>query len=82
MAQNDTQKQSLVKDIPTTEMIVVWIFGLIGGLSVMVSFNYVSAMEDFAAPPFLIAMLVGIAVVFVLAVIYLIGHVIFRRGAK
>jgi len=61
-------------DIQFREMVYVWLFGLIAAGSVMFSYLYFNSLEDFAAPPFMLAMLVGIGVLLVLSA----GNLIIR----
>lgn len=65
----DTPTQSFDQsDIGFREMVYLWFFGLVATGSVMLSFLYFSSLEAFPAPPFMVAMLVGIGMAFIIAV--------------
>ncbi|MBE0466351.1 MAG: hypothetical protein IBX71_03900 [Candidatus Desulforudis sp.] len=64
-------------DIGTKEMVYVWLFGLAAAGSVMFSYLYFSSIEGFSAPPFMLAMLVGIGVAAILNVINMIVRSLF-----
>lgn len=54
-------------DIGFREMAYVIVFGVISTGSVMFSFLYFNSLENFPAPPFMLALLVGIFVTLALA---------------
>lgn len=71
----DTPTQSFDKsEIGFREMVYLWFFGLVAAGAITLSFLYFSSLENFPAPPFMVAMLVGLGTAFVLAV----GNLIIR----
>jgi hypothetical protein len=54
-------------DIGFREMTYVMLFGITAAGAVMFSFLYFSSLEDFAAPPFMVSLLVGIFTCLILA---------------
>jgi len=64
-------------EIQFREMTYVWVFSLIAGGAVMFSFLYFNSLEGFPAPPFMLAMLVGIGVLFALNALNLIVRSLF-----
>lgn len=61
-------------DIGFREMTYITFFGIISTGSVMFSFLYFNSLENFPAPPFMLALLVGIFTTLLLAA----GNMLFR----
>lgn len=73
--QEDTKVEPFSKtDMGFRELVYLWVFGLTAAGAVMFSFLYFNSLEDFAAPPFMVALLVGIGVAFALSA----GNMVFR----